>query len=539
MMLLVLWGCYAFGQLSTHVVVIGIDGLSTAGMEQSNIPNLDSLIKNGAYITHAHTVLPSSSSPNWASMIMGAGPELHGVTDNDWELDDHSLAPIVADSLGRFPSIFDVLHQAHPKAKLASIYEWDGFGRLYNKAQLYYDRNGKDAYETEQLASACIQRSQPQFTFIHFDLVDHAGHTYGHGTSQYFDAVHIVDSLVGKICNVINKSPMSKKTMIMIVADHGGIGMGHGGNSEQEVRVPMILSGYGIKKNYLVQEQVLNYDVAPTIAYALNVQPPYVWTGRPIKAAFLWNKEPANLWLGVTKSIGPVIYPIGYLNNEPGGLYIDTTASVVIKTKGKHAIYYTLDGSEPNLSSFLYDQPFYLDTTAIVKAVYINSNGALSKSSVGDFRILNKKSSSGIRIHYYSGSGWRQVPNFEFMRPDITDTAWEFRLGEHSSGNEWIQKHNYFGARLEGQINILTNDLYTFYTKSDDGSLLYIDDELVVNNDGSHGVVEQKGNINLKKGKHKIRIDYINNEGGYWLQAYYKCSSVEKQIIPANVLSQP
>ena len=33
---------------------------------------------------HARGVIPTVSSPNWASMIMGAGPEQHGITSNDW-----------------------------------------------------------------------------------------------------------------------------------------------------------------------------------------------------------------------------------------------------------------------------------------------------------------------------------------------------------------------------------------------------------------------------------------------------------------------
>ena len=50
---------------------------------------------------------------------------------------------------------------------------------------------------------------------------------------------------------------------------------------------------------------------------------------------------------------------------------------------------------------------------------------------------------------------------------------------------------------------------YTFYTNSDDGSNLYIDNVLVVNNDGLHGATEQSGTIGLKAGKHAISVGYI------------------------------
>jgi predicted AlkP superfamily pyrophosphatase or phosphodiesterase len=66
-----------------HVVVIGVDGLSPDGVHKAKAPNLARMMKEGAYTLHARAVMPTVSSPNWASMIMGAGPEQHGVTSNE------------------------------------------------------------------------------------------------------------------------------------------------------------------------------------------------------------------------------------------------------------------------------------------------------------------------------------------------------------------------------------------------------------------------------------------------------------------------
>ncbi|WP_290708811.1 alkaline phosphatase family protein, partial [Flavihumibacter sp. CACIAM 22H1] len=76
-----------------HVIVIGIDGFSASGLKKAKAPVLDSLLQVGAYSTSVRTVLPTVSSPNWASLLQGAGPEQHGITDNDWELNDHNLEP--------------------------------------------------------------------------------------------------------------------------------------------------------------------------------------------------------------------------------------------------------------------------------------------------------------------------------------------------------------------------------------------------------------------------------------------------------------
>jgi len=57
-----------------------------------------------------------------------------------------------------------------------------------------------------------------------------------------------------------------------------------------------------------------------------------------------------------------------------------------------------------------------------------------------------------------------------------------------------------------------------------------------VNNDGDHGVKEASGEITLEAGKHPIRIDFFNADGGYWLDAFYKGPGISKQLISADKL---
>ena len=78
----------------------------------------------------------------------------------------------------------------------------------------------------------------------------------------------------------------------MIVSDHGGFNKGHGGVSPEEVTVPVIYYGKGIKQNYKIQQTVYMYDVAANVAFALNLKTPHVWTGRPTLAAFEGFPEP-------------------------------------------------------------------------------------------------------------------------------------------------------------------------------------------------------------------------------------------------------
>jgi hypothetical protein len=116
-----------------HVVIIGVDGLSPDGSRKAKTPTLNRMMKDGAFTLHARAVMPTVSSPNWASMIMGAGPEQHGVTSNEWEVAKATIKPTVAGPEGHFPTIFSILRSQRPEVKIACFHDWAGFGRLFER----------------------------------------------------------------------------------------------------------------------------------------------------------------------------------------------------------------------------------------------------------------------------------------------------------------------------------------------------------------------------------------------------------------------
>jgi len=281
-----------------HVIVIGVDGLSPDGIKKADTPVLDSLIEHGAVSWKVRTVLPSASSQNWAAMIMGAGPEVHGIINNDWKIDDHSLPPVISEKDGRFPTIFSILHQQRPEAEIGVVHHWKDFGRLYQKDAVHFDKH----FTTEDSATTAfadyIVASKPTLAFLHLDHVDHAGHHDGHGSEIYYKSVSKTDSLIGKVMNSIRAAGITDNTLVVITSDHGGKNKGHGGATLEEAEIALILTGKNIKKGYEPKQQVYMYDLAATIAFSLGLKQPYAWTGRPTKAAFEGFEEPENLYLG-------------------------------------------------------------------------------------------------------------------------------------------------------------------------------------------------------------------------------------------------
>ncbi len=524
-------------QTAAHVVVIGIDGMSSQGFIDASTPTMDSLIAIGAFKFNVRAVMPSSSTSNWNAMLCGVGPEISGVTSNDWEPGQYSFPPVVMTKNKYFPSIFNIIREQMPQAELGSIYHWSGFGRMIEAGVANESKTYKTALETAQKTAEYIAAKKPALTFIQLDHVDAAGHKHGHMTPGYLAAITNADSLVRIIINGIKKAGITDNTMVMVVSDHGGIGYGHGGETYEEMTVPAIFCGKGIKKGYKIEQQVYQYDVAASIAFSLGVTAPYAWTGRPTQSAFIGFDEPANLWKGLSALPAPVIHPEAHLYSPAGGLYLDQPAEVIISLqKGTSGtIRYTIDGSEPTAQSTVYEKPFSLTTSTVVQAKAFGDNSE-SLTAKAYFRVASAKGDNGVNFTFYRGADMNQLPNFGQMKPLGQGVIPEFRIDAPALQELFGDNMKQIAVRMTAWLQIDTDGKYNFYTNSDDGSKLYIGDKCIVDNDGDHGMTRKKGNISLTKGRHPIRVEYLNADGSGWIDAYYEGPGIPYQIIPADKL---
>jgi predicted AlkP superfamily pyrophosphatase or phosphodiesterase len=278
---------HAAGSAVQHVLVIGCDGFGSLGFTATNAPVLHRLMRDGAYTLRARGVLPTTSSPNWASMIMGAGPEQHGVTSNDWQPDKFEIPPIALGSGGIFPTIFGTLREQRPKFYIACVHDWDGFARLLEPKAPNLIENAKGSPATAARAIEVIRERKPDFMFIHFDDVDHAGHKFGWKSPEYFQAVEAIDALIGKILETLDATALRKHTLVIMTADHGGKGTGHGNATIEELEIPLILNGPGVRVGHEILSAVNTYDLAPTIAWVFQIKPHPAWIGKPVAEAFM------------------------------------------------------------------------------------------------------------------------------------------------------------------------------------------------------------------------------------------------------------
>ncbi|GAA0878701.1 alkaline phosphatase [Algoriphagus jejuensis] len=254
-----------------RVVVIGIDGLSVDGYKTAKHPNLDELMKDGVLSMDTRPVMPSVTMPNWTSHLTSGGPEQHGVTGNEWRVDNQKFPPIEIDEAGYYPSIFKLLKDQVPGVKTAFYYNWAELINSFNKAYLdevNFEENDGYAVNYGKAYDFIVENEDdPTLVFLYTVHVDHAGHSYKWMSPEYIKAIEDADAEIGKLIGKMKASGHYDDTNFLLISDHGGNpASGHGGLSIEEMQVPWGITGPGIVKNRKMDEPNSNANTAAVIA---------------------------------------------------------------------------------------------------------------------------------------------------------------------------------------------------------------------------------------------------------------------------------
>jgi len=273
------------GPRAISVIIIGVDGLSVDGVSTARVPRLKDLISRSAWTLEARGVMPTLSSPNWASAINGAGPEQHGITSNGWLRHLVEFQPSCSGEDGKFPTIFGVLRSQSPASRIAVFHDWRGFADLLEQRAPDVMRHEPGAARTTEAAIGYWKESRPALMFVHLDNVDHAGHSHGWYSNDYYKAVEAADGYIGQVIDMVDSLEARGSTFILVTSDHGGTSHGHGKNSLAEIQIPWILAGPGVTRGQITAP-VNTFDTALTVAWIFHLEPPPCWIGRPVLAAF-------------------------------------------------------------------------------------------------------------------------------------------------------------------------------------------------------------------------------------------------------------
>lgn len=234
----------AQSQTERKVLFIGIDGVRFDALQQANTPIMDSLMNTGLYTYDSWHLGITSSGPSWSTMLTGVWEQKHGVTNNSYTNANYN----------NYPYIPTRAKEVDPNLKCVQIITWNPQDDVANGGYVFnsgWDLSIDAGNHSQGLvtAGAQIQLLDPDldFLFLHYDQTDATGHSSGFtGTNPaYINAIENVDGEIGMVMNYLRARPnyANEDWLVLCTTDHGGIGLGHGGNTNTERHIWWWASG--------------------------------------------------------------------------------------------------------------------------------------------------------------------------------------------------------------------------------------------------------------------------------------------------------
>ena len=270
--------------LAQHVVLIGVDGLGAQYIPWEKMPNLSKLRAEGHYAVGRNS-FPTSSGINWATAMFGTVVEIHGY--RNWNSRKPDVPAFEVTDKGIPPCIFHEIKRQDPSAYTVSLYNWDGIGFVHATNEVDYVKyfaDGSLEQRDDDAATECLEQlkaHRPKLTYLYQHLPDCYGHRCGWGSPEFTNACVNVDKNIGRVVQCLEATGLRKDTVVMVVADHGGLGKKHGMACLECFEIPFVVSGPTVRSGFRLREPVLLADAAPTIVDLLGYAVPETWRGRP------------------------------------------------------------------------------------------------------------------------------------------------------------------------------------------------------------------------------------------------------------------
>ena len=221
-----------YGEPSTPLILISIDGFRWDYFDKVETPNFDRLIANGSKADGLKTSYPSKTFPNHISIVTGHYPSNHGIISNyfyDADFDEYFYigAGSTAAQDGKWIDAEPIWVTIEKQAKRAMIMFWpmsDAEIMGIRPSKYYvYNEDPTNLDRMDQILSWLLHtgNARPSFLASYFSVVDSKGHSYGPDGDETIEAIRVVDKAIGHLIDGLEAQNILNEVNIMIVSDHG------------------------------------------------------------------------------------------------------------------------------------------------------------------------------------------------------------------------------------------------------------------------------------------------------------------------------
>lgn len=198
-------------------------------------------------------------------------------------------------------------------------------------------------------------------------------------------------------------------------------------------------------------------------------------------------------------------------------------------------VRYTMDGSVPGPESEVFDSPLTINEDCVLAFRAFTMSGVGGATYTAVYRhaeYIGPAMASddadglapGLLTSLYNGKfqGCSNLP----AKADAEYVSGTMALPENPAHD--------FGLVFRGYVNIPEDGVVSFYTYSDDGTVMIVSGEITVDNDGLHSREERSGQALLKKGWHPIELRYFDHGGGFLEAGFIMSDGTRRPFVPED-----
>lgn len=289
---------------------------------------------------------------------------------------------------------------------------------------------------------------------------------------------------------------------------------------------------------YMPTEDKVEYMLLPRIMALSEI----AWTMPAQKSFKNFNEQrvPVHLsWIDKTQTLYRVPTALGAKDTS-----INVTQSYIVDLKPSvkgAQIYYTIDGKQPDETTTLYaGKPEIIipkGERRVLKTIVISPSG--KRSPIVSTILINREPMQadtavnpvqGFLKYYYVPGKFKSTLEID------TNLATKKGITNQVSINKITGKAREYGLVFTGYIKVNEDANFEFSLYSDDGSSLYINNQLIIDNDGKHSRYERAAGVSLKPGFHKIKIAYFDDGPGSSLKLSVKGTDNKQIELPSIMM---